>query len=256
MTDPEQLTGCDPFTVQFVKPNDYITDDYEIIWQFGDGNTGSGTNPVHQYNEPGVYTIGINVKNVFGCETSATFPQTITVIESPVADFSYLPGELSNLSPTINITDNSERASFWFYDFGNGNQSSDRNPSYTYPDTGIYIINQIVTHVNGCKDTIEVRVDVAPKYTLFLPNAFIGGGFTENGLYGPVGIPFGIKEFEMAIFDRWGNKVYISDNFEDRWDGKDKNGQVMPNGVYAVKVKLIEPRGSERIVRGSAVLVQ
>lgn len=256
LTDPGRLTGCDPFTVQFEKPNDYITDQYEIIWQFGDGNTGSGINPVHQYTEPGVYSIGINVKNVFGCETSANFPQTITVIESPVAGFSYLPRELSNLTPTINIEDQSQSASFWFYDFGNGSQSSDRNPAFTYQDTGVYIINQIVTHDNGCKDTIEVRVDVAPKYTLFLPNAFIGGGLTDNGYYGPVGVPFGIKEFEMAIFDRWGNKVYVSDNFEDRWDGKDKNGQVMPNGVYAVKVTLTEPRGSERIVRGSALLVQ
>ncbi len=256
LISPGQLEGCDPFMVHFEKPNNYITDQYEIIWQFGDGTTGSGTDPTHTYTQPGVYTIGINVKNVFGCETEAVFPQTVTVIESPVADFSYLPRELTNLAPTINISDESLRASFWFYNFGNESESSERNPTYTYPDTGIYVITQIVTHDNGCKDTLMVRVDVAPKYTLFLPNALIGGNTGDNGTYGPVGVPFGIKDYEMSIYDRWGNRVYVSEDFEARWDGKNKNGQVLPNGVYAVKVKLTEARGEKRIVRGSAFLVQ
>ena len=167
-----------------------------------------------------------------------------------------MPKELSNLKPLLNITDASKDASFWFYSFGNGSQSSDRNPEYTYPDTGMYVITQIVTHENGCKDTIQINVDVAPKYTIFLPNAFIGGNLGDNGVYGTVGIPFGIKSFELSIYDRWGNKVFGTTDFNGRWDGKNKAGQVLPNGVYAVRVKLTEARGGEREIKGTAVLVQ
>jgi len=256
LISPEAMEGCDPFTVHFQRPNNYITNDYDITWQFGDGSTGKGTDPTHQYTEPGIYNISVNVQNVFGCETEAVFPQTITVVESPIAGFTYLPKELSNLKPLLNITDASKDASFWFYSFGNGSQSSDRNPEYTYPDTGMYVITQIVTHENGCKDTIQINVDVAPKYTIFLPNAFIGGNLGDNGVYGSVGIPFGIKSFELSIYDRWGNKVFGTTDFNGRWDGKNKAGQVLPNGVYAVKVKLTEARGGEREIKGTAVLVQ
>jgi len=256
LIDPGALVGCDPFRVQFARPNSYITGEYDIVWDFGDGNKGTGISPVHIYVEPGVYSVGVSVTNVFKCSTSAQFPQTVTVKESPEAAFNFSPKELSNLSPTMTISDLSKNGAFYFYDFGDGSTSADQNPVYTYADTGYYNITQIVTHENGCKDTFQLLVDVSPKYTLYLPNAFIIGSPGENSEFGPVGIPFGIKEYTMWIFDRWGGRVYEGNSFESKWDGKDKNGNSLPKGVYSVKIELTEPRGSRRTIYGSAVLVE
>ena len=51
-------------------------------------------------------------------------------------------------------------------------------------------------------------------------------------------------------------RFFGTTDFNGRWDGKNKAGQVLPNGVYAVRVKLTEARGGEREIKGTAVLVQ
>jgi len=256
LVDPGNITGCAPFVYRFKKPNDYITDRYEILWTFGDGQTGSGVQPTHQYEQAGIYSVGVSVKNIFGCQTSDEFPNTVTVLESPVAGFSYLPQNPSNLEPTVAFSDQSLKAQFWFYDFGNGDNSSVQNPVYTYPDTGVYYVRQIVRHENGCRDTMQILLDVAPRYTLYLPNAFIAGSGSLNAEFGPVGVPFGVRNYEMLIFDRWGNKVFESKDFDERWDGRDKKGNILPKGVYSVKIDITEPRGARRTIYGSAVLIQ
>lgn len=254
--DPGNAIGCQPFTVQFRKPNSYITDKYNIQWDFGDGGSGSGVSPTYTYTDTGRYSVKVSVTNVFGCSTSEAFANTITVKQSPIAGFNYVPSDPSNLEPTLTFTDLSKYAAYWYYDFGNGDFSNQQNPTYTYPDTGIYRLIQIVTHVNGCTDTLITRVDVEPKYTLFLPNAFHPGSPSGNDLFGPVGVPFGIKKYIMRIYDRWGNNVFTTSDFNHRWDGKNKKGDVLEKGVYSVKIEIIEPRGNSRTIYGKALLIQ
>lgn len=254
--DPGGVIGCDPFTYQFKKPNSYITDKYNIEWMFGDGESGSGVSPEHTYHGPGIYSVDVKVTNVFGCTTSAAFANTITVLQSPVAGFTYEPSNPSNLEPTITVSDASTNASHWLYDFGTGDNSTDRNPVYTFRDTGVYKMIQWVRHDNGCRDSFEIIIDVAPRYTLYLPNVINVGSNSGNDLFGTVGIPFGLRQFKMMIFDRWGNEVYSTDDFDGRWDGKNKAGDVLPKGVYSVKVELTEPRGKKRTIYGKAVLIQ
>lgn len=254
--DPGGVIGCEPFTYQFKKPNSYITDKYIIDWKFGDGQSGSGVSPEHTYQNRGIYTVDVTVTNVFGCTTSATFNNTITVLQSPVAGFTFEPSNPSNLEPTITIHDESSHASSWLYEFGTGDNSTDRNPIYTYRDTGIYHMVQWVSHENGCRDSLAIIVDVSPRYTLYLPNVINISSNSGNDLYGPVGIPYGVRDFRMAIFDRWGNEVYSTEDFNGRWDGKNKVGDVLPKGVYSVKIDLTEPRGKKKTIYGKAVLIQ
>lgn len=256
LVDPGSVVGCEPFAYTFKKPNSFITDQYKVEWEFGDGESGTGLTPLHVYEKPGIYSVKVTVTNVFGCATSEEFNNTITVKQSPVAGFTFQPALPSNLEPTLTFTDESKYGSYWFYDFGNGDFSSDRNPVYTYPDTGVYQMLQIVTHENGCVDSLIVRVDVAPKYTLFLPNALHPGSPAGNDSYGPIGVPFGIKQYKMRIYDRWGNNVFTTDNFNTRWDGKNGKGDTMERGVYSVRVDIVEARGKEKTIYGKAILIQ
>jgi len=53
----------------------------------------------------------------------------------------------------------------WFWDFGDGSgSSSQQNPTYTYPQSGIYDVELIVEDANGCQDTIlrEELMDILP----------------------------------------------------------------------------------------------
>ena len=163
---------------------------------------------------------------------------------------------MSNLSTKISINDLSKDAIKWLYDFGEGEISILPEPIYEYRDTGIYTIYQKVTNQYGCTDTAIALVDVKPVYTIFLPNAFIAGSNSENGSYGAVGIPFGLSKFEMRIFDRWGNEVFHSNDFNKKWDGTTSNGLPAVNGVYAVLVRLTGARGATETIRGQAVLLK
>lgn len=69
----------------------------------------------------------------------------------------------------------------------------------------------------------------APPTRLFVPNAFTPNGDQLNDLFLPIGN--GILQYEMSIYNRWGEKVFYSDSLELGWDGR-YNGQLQPNGMY------------------------
>ena len=117
-------------------------------------------------------------------------------------------------------------------------------------------MKQVVENESGCLDSFSLIADVKPLYTLFLPNAFLPSSNGENSSFGAVGVPFGLRSYELTIYDRWGNRVFESDNFEKRWDGKDQKGRELANGSYVVKVKLIDARGKTEQLFGSALLIK
>jgi len=253
---PDPAIGCQPYLHQFQKPKDYLTDAYDLTWDFGDGSTGKGVMPQHLYIEHGIFDVNIEVTNPFGCKVGDHFDNVITVRQSPIAGFSYLPEKPSNFNFTIQIKDESSLTDHWYYDFDGKANSTFPSPSYTFPDTGIYYITQYVTAANGCTDTLRKLVDVAPRYTVYLPNAFTPGIDGLNDSFRPAGIPYGVTNYTMYIFDRWGKNIFQTNNFNEGWPGKDKSGRNMLPGAYAVKLVFREPRGKFVQINGTAILLQ
>lgn len=117
-----------------------------FLWDFGDGNTSTQSNPTHVYASPGVYTVCLTVTD--SCGTDSTC-QSITVCPTPAAAFS---GQGSQLS--YNFTDNSpSAASSWLWDFGDGNVSTQQNPSHTYAIPGNYTVCLTITNACGSDST-------------------------------------------------------------------------------------------------------
>ena len=100
------------------------------FWDFGDGNTSTEQSPTHTYEGSGTYTITLNASNAYGYSVSA--PVTITVLASPVAGFNVTPTE-GNSPLTVQCTDESTGdVTSWFWDFGDGNTSTEQSPAHTY----------------------------------------------------------------------------------------------------------------------------
>ena len=253
---PQHASGCQPFRHQFEKLNNYLTDEYDIQWDFGDGHSGRGVSPVHVYEQYGDFDIGVNIINPFGCKIQESFQGVIHVDRSPLAGFAHSPENPSNFRKEIQIIDQSEFTSTWFYEFEGLRSFNIAEPNFTFPDTGVYKVTQIVTAENGCTDTLIKYIDVEPKYTFYLPNAFTPGIDGVNDTYRPAGIPFGLRDYRLLIFDRWGKRVFETTNIDEGWNGKDSEGRNMLPGAYAVKVSFKTPRGSAVTLSGTAVLVQ
>jgi gliding motility-associated-like protein len=86
----------------------------------------------------------------------------------------------------------------------------------------------------GCKAFDEVCVEVTTNYNLYIPNVFTPNNDGLNDVFLVYGT--GISNFEMTIFDRWGEKLFVSKDQLTGWDGSYK-GQVCKNDVYPYLVK-------------------
>lgn len=254
---PSAFTGCVPANIFFNNLSTPIDETYKINWDFGDGGSSTEISPTHIYDQPGTFSVGVDITSPIGCKTDTFFRNLIKVLPSPVADFSFFPEKPSNLTPVVEFMDASSGAIQWLWDFGNGARSIERNPSYVYQDTGYYQVMQIVTHPSGCKDTLIKDLDVAPEIRYYLPNAFTPNEDSVNDIFNGKGILLSVENFSMSIWNRWGELVFQTDNPDEGWNGRKNNsGELAPNGVYPVVVRFLGPRRVPFEFKGFATLVR
>jgi len=255
---PDRQEACQPAPISFFNLSTPIDDTYDVIWTFGDGNTGEGVTVEHTYEEPGLYTVTVDITSPIGCKTSASFPSVVNILPSPIADFNYNPTTLSNFNKTVNFTDQSRRgASFWEWDFGGVGETRLKDPVFTFPDTGIYSVQLIVTHPSGCMDTIIQLLDVEPQVRYFLPNAFTPNNDGLNDDFRGTGSFQYMNDFTLSIWSRWGEMLFETKDPNQGWNGqKYNNGSLAPPGVYVCVVRYTDARGREKEIKGFATLVQ
>ena len=96
-------------------------------------------------------------------------------------------------------------------------------------------------------------MEVVPAMTFYLPNTFTPNGDGLNDTFGVTGEA--IKDFSLIIYNRWGQKVFETDNANQRWDGT-YNGINAPQGSYAYNVSAKGPSGGRLTQKGTFNLVQ
>ena len=248
--------GCVPHQAPVVDPNPYPGNGYTTTWTFGDGRTSTQAAPEVIYTVPGVYTRSITISSPIGC--TASYSSTHTALEVPIAGFSYSPpaSELHIFNSEVTFSDASQLANLWWWEFGEGTTVLMRNPKHTYVDTGLYVVTQVVTHINGCTDTAQQVLDIVPKFSYFLPNAFTPNGDGKNDIYMGKGYFQYISNFEMAIYNRWGERIYTNNSPYESWNGRKNNtGELCQAGVYVVVVRFHGPRGERQEIKGFATIV-
>ncbi len=155
-------SGCAPLVVSFIPNVTSVDPVVSYLWNFGDGNTSTQSNPTHTY-PVGVYTVQLIITTAGGCTDTVTKPASVIAAEKPTANLVASPLEACAKIP-INFTDLSTgMINFWHWDFGDGSTSNDQNPIHNYDDTGRFTITLIVGNSN-CFDTI-----VFPNYIHILP---------------------------------------------------------------------------------------
>ena len=157
---------------------DASTDDGTIAswsWDLGDGNTSTDQNPTHVYAAAGTYTVELTVTDDGGL--TGTTSQDVTVTEAggnvaPTAAFTFAATDLS-VDFTDASTDSDGTIASWSWDLGDGNTSTDQNPTHVYAAAGTYTVELTVTDDGGLTGTASQDVTVT-----------VGGGsgaFTESG---------------------------------------------------------------------------
>lgn len=161
----EPITGFQPLEVMF----DINAIDEDGIIQsccidFGDGTDSCEMNPSHTYNA-GTYTVIVKAIDEKGAETNKSI--TIEVKNrNPVANASANP--TSGKSPlTVSFTgsgnDSDGTIESYHWDFGDGETSTEQNPTYTFPDDKTYVVKLTVTDNNGATDTDTIEITISPN---------------------------------------------------------------------------------------------
>ena len=255
--EPTAFDGCQPLDVFFDNLSIPIDSTYDITWDFGDGNTSGEISPSHTYVDDGTFTISIDVTSPIGCQTDSTFFEYIEVSPSPTAGFTFSPNPVNSFAPTVTFTDESQDALNWFWNFDNDGFAFEPNPVFEFPDTGVQVVQQVVTHLSGCQDSLTLLIDVVPRVTYHLPNAFSPNSDTVNDGFRGYGFVEGMENFNLRIWNRWGELIFETNDPEEEWNGQKYNTEELsPNGVYVVLVNYVGPRGNSFELKGYATLVK
>lgn len=256
IVEPNAFIGCVPASINFNNLSEPIDSTYDIIWDFGDGTIVNELSPTHIYEEIGNYTVTVDITSPLDCQIDKSFNDYISVLESPVAGFTYTPEVPSIFNKNVDFIDQSSGANSWFYNIG-GLGFLEQNVNYTFPDTGVYEVIQVVTHLSGCTDSMGIFLDIEPLVTLHMPNAFTPNNDGLNDSFKGKGFFDGFQNYKMSVWNRWGEKVYETNDPYIGWNGqKDNDGSNSPVGVYVYTIQYTGPRGQVKEQKGHVTLIR
>jgi len=226
ITLPEELE-CLEDAVQFESP--VIAQYYE--WDFGDGNGSTEANPVHSYENEGIYAVALTVIDSSTCDIINATTTTVEVIANPDPLFT-ISTDTAELNEVVifSFPNNSNVSDFtWNFDDGSTNSSVEISEHF-YNQTGEYEICLTIATQNGCPASHCERLIVETEAAVGVPNAFSPNGDGYNDILYVRG--FNVLELNFKLFNRWGELVFETNNLDEGWDGIYK-GQSHEMDVFA-----------------------
>ena len=222
----------------------------ERIWTINDSYIDSGISVSYTFNNIGDFQNSLLVISDFGCRDSVT--SSITIHPKPIADFSYSPASISIIDSVVTFINKSSLSSSFFWNFGDSSFSINENPIHIYKEPGVYNVSIEVTDSNLCIDSVSQKLVVFYDFILYIPNSFTPNGDNQNDLFGPLGVRMEkYTSYEFIIFDRWGSKIFETNNFNDFWSGDN-----LPSGNYAWTIRIIDEVGAIHRRTGSVLLIK
>ena len=231
----ENAQGCAPLDVNFGNGSGT---GLEYMWDFGDGTSSTAPNPTHYYEIPGDYEVTLIVSAIGGCTDTLALGAAVSVYPSPIADFTMQQVIFPEPGSEYDFFNNTIGADVYNWDFGNGEQTDEYQPTYEYPSYGGYFVTLTAINEFGCADTSVQYLNVDLTTDLFVPNAMGIGEPGEAGVFLPKGT--GIQDYHVWIFDNWGNLLWestalVNGSPAESWDGQYK-GKYVPQGSYVWKI--------------------
>jgi gliding motility-associated-like protein len=244
IVEPDNFTSCVPAKVRFVNRSTPIDTSYKIVWDFGDGTFSQDISPTHIFVKADTFTIKLKITSPIGCSTESEFRSWIKIKSTPKADFDWTPKVLNNLKPQVTFMNKSSSdVRNWRWFFSEKAFSNDQNPKFSYRDTGIQQVKLYVINGNGCRDSVFKTLYIEPEMTFHIPNAFSPNFDSVNDEFKGTGFLYGIKAFRLSIWNRWGEKIFETNDPAEGWNGTKNNvGKPAPEGVYLYEVEWTTPK--------------
>lgn len=164
----------------------------------------------------------------------------------------------SGLAPlNVVFANNSINSVSSLWNFGDGNSSTEISPQHTYSSFGNYTATLTVTDSLGCSKTLTFNIFADEIVNFEVPNIFTPNGDGINDNFEFI-VGKGIKEFEVSVFNRWGNKIIenITSGGTRIWNGKDTDNNLCSPGSYFYKLLVTTVKGETINKHGIVELVK
>ncbi len=202
------------------------------VYQWSNGANSGNLNNISAGN------YNLTVIDANGCSSSISI--TLTEAPMPQANFAPKPQITTIEDPIIYFENYSTGASFYEWDFGDGNISTEYSPTYSYTNPGEYHVILLVSDEYGCVDTVGANIIIKEEAsTFYIPNAFTPNGNDLNELFNIKGTNINQNTFEMRIYDRLGKQLFYTIDINQGWDGT-FNGQLVKPDSYVYVIKFAD----------------
>jgi len=249
--------GCAPLSVNFQTQSGLLG---QTTWYFGDNTESKNNLTTHIYHTPGAYTVQLSYQ-LNGCKTGDVLDTVIRVYESPQALFIFSDNEPTVSQPEIQLINQSTP-------LGNNKYTwqidkikqvpPEVSPVITLTNIGLYKVTLLAENEKGCKSTYVQSIELKNVFACYVPNIFTPDGDLLNDEFGPVFSPYGLDEtsFYMEIFDRWGESVFRTSNFKQRWDGQNYQHLDLKSDNYTYQIRYKDLEGRVYFKTGSVALLR
>ena len=236
-------SGCEPLIL--VINNTSLNTDIPgttYKWDFGDGSTSTAKNPTYTYFDAGIYRVELTVTGPGGTSVKS---QVVNSYASPKAYFEITPTKVIVNDEQVRCFNLSEGASYYLWDFGDGDTSKVDEPYHKYMEEGVYDITLWAYSENGCSDkyllspgvTVEPAGDIRFS-TVFTPNKDgeidmddLPTGGPEYDMFFFPPIMEKVSKYKLQVFNRWGVLIFETHDFNKPWNGYYQH-KLCPQGVY------------------------
>lgn len=239
-------TACVNKPVRFSSTSTGVT-----IWNWNFGN-GTGTNAppfIRSYSSANTYNISLTVANAAGCRS---LPVTNSITISPDPSINAGPDKFINSggSATLDATiANPSNYNFVWTPSTFLSASNILNPTATPDNTTDFTI-LAVDKVTNCTATDNVTVNIITG--LYVPSGFTPNRDGRNDTWTIPGLAL-YPDALVQVFNRYGEIVYQTKDYNSRpWDGKYK-GTDQPNGVFVYIIQLNDAQ--KRMLKGYVTII-
>ncbi len=250
-------------------------------------SSNSTTSPIQCYGKPGFVDLKMSGIGPYKYTWNTIPPQFTSIINAPAGNkykvyvtniqtgcqydtivsipgypmiqayFSYSPNGqcLNSHDANLQIINLSTGADTGYWDFGDGTRvpyNASTNPWHLYDGLSeFYFVKLKIANKGNCMDSLTQKVCVKDNDAFVLPTAFSPNGDGINDIFRFE--TAAVSNAHMAIFTRWGEKVFDSRDYKEGWDGTFKN-EPCPTGVYIYYFTYKGKKTANKIIKGTLFL--
>lgn len=245
-----------PFSVNFSNTSQLPV--FDCNWVFDNGITASGScdNVEAVFEHVGCFGVALYVEYTNGCSNWVYSSDVACIFPTPTAQF-YATPSIQEVNSDIFFFNASQDAVNYFWYFNDEDPPvNQKNVIYNYETSGQYEITLVAINEYNCSDTTKQIIEVENPLLLFVPNAFTPDGDQFNNEFKPImATGFDPWNYELTIFNRSGEILFVSQNADYGWPGT-YDGKLVQQGTYIWQIQVKNEKGITEMHKGFVNLLK